>query len=150
MAKIPFKVSARTAKLIGQENFSNPEGATIELVKNCYDADAKNCLVVYDILFDNIPETLSEKEFKNHSLKSEIIKSNYKLKDEKYFLIHSTNEKKKNELKEFFFSYNSIYIIDNGDGMTKTIIQNQWMEIGTGNKETNYICIWYISIKIYI
>lgn len=31
--KIPFTASARTAMLIGSENFSNPEGAIIELVK---------------------------------------------------------------------------------------------------------------------
>lgn len=49
MAKIPFKVSARAGKLFGRENFSNPEGAIIELVKNSYDADAKNCFVFFDI-----------------------------------------------------------------------------------------------------
>jgi signal transduction histidine kinase len=47
--KIPFKVSARTAKLIGLENFSTEEGAIIELVKNTYDADAKNCILIFDI-----------------------------------------------------------------------------------------------------
>lgn len=31
--KIPFTASARTAMLIGAENFSNPDGAIIELVK---------------------------------------------------------------------------------------------------------------------
>ncbi len=139
MTKIPFKVSARTAKLIGQENFSNPEGATIELVKNCYDADAKNCLVVYDILFDSIPETLSTKEYKNYSSENEVVRLGYKLKEGKYFLTQSLNEKRTNELLSFFYSFNSIYIIDNGDGMTQSVIQNQWMEIGTGNKETNYI-----------
>ena len=45
MIKVPFKVSARAGKLLGRENFSNPEGAIIELVKNSYDADAKNCFV---------------------------------------------------------------------------------------------------------
>lgn len=48
-SKIPFRVSARTAKLIGLENFSNEEGAIIELVKNTYDADAKNCILIFDI-----------------------------------------------------------------------------------------------------
>lgn len=139
MSKIHFKVSARTAKLIGQENFSNPEGATIELVKNCYDADAKNCLVVYDIVFDSIPETLSVKDFKTYSSQSETVKSSYKLNGGKYTLNKSQNEKKTNELHSFFFSFNSIYIIDNGEGMTKDVIHNQWMEIGTGNKEVNYI-----------
>src|ERR1700722_11244485 len=50
-SKVPFKVSARTAKLIGLENFSTEEGAIIELVKNTYDADAKNCILVFDIKY---------------------------------------------------------------------------------------------------
>lgn len=31
--KIPFAISARTAHLIGMENFANAEGAIVELVK---------------------------------------------------------------------------------------------------------------------
>ena len=46
---IPFTISARTAHLIGLENFSNSEGAVVELVKNAYDADADMCVVVVDI-----------------------------------------------------------------------------------------------------
>lgn len=38
--KIPFKVSARTARLIGRENVATAKGAIIELVKNGYDADS--------------------------------------------------------------------------------------------------------------
>lgn len=45
--RVPFKVSARTAKLIGLENFSTEEGAVIELVKNSYDADANNCILIF-------------------------------------------------------------------------------------------------------
>jgi hypothetical protein len=63
MAKIPFKVSARTARLIGAQNFSNAEGAIIELVKNSYDADAKHCIVFFDNRFATIPEVLSEDEY---------------------------------------------------------------------------------------
>lgn len=47
--KIPFAISARTARLIGMENFANAEGAVVELVKNAYDADADTCIVVADI-----------------------------------------------------------------------------------------------------
>ena len=47
--EIPFNISARTAKLIGMENFANAEGAIVELVKNAYDADAEICVVVADI-----------------------------------------------------------------------------------------------------
>ena len=46
---IPFAISARTAHLIGLENFANSEGAIVELVKNAYDADADICIVVADI-----------------------------------------------------------------------------------------------------
>ena len=48
MARIPFNVSAKTARLIGRENVSNLEGALIELIKNTYDADAKKCVVYYE------------------------------------------------------------------------------------------------------
>jgi signal transduction histidine kinase len=89
MAKLPFTVSARTAKLIGQENFTNAEGAIIELVKNSYDADANTALII----FDNADE-LTDKH--------------------------------------------SLYIIDNGLGMTDSIIKNKWMQIGTEDKLQNY------------
>ncbi|MBK9301076.1 MAG: ATP-binding protein [Bacteroidetes bacterium] len=101
--KIPFKVSARAGKLLGRENFSNPEGAITELVKNSYDADAENCLVIFDI-------PVLEKEDEE---------------GKKYFL---PNKEK-----------SVIYIIDNGDGMLLEIVENYWMQIGTGNKEEFYL-----------
>lgn len=55
--KVPFKVSARTAKLIGLENFSTEEGAVIELVKNTYDADAKNCIIIFDLKYKFVSKT---------------------------------------------------------------------------------------------
>ncbi len=98
MGKIPFKVSARTAKLIGLENFSNEEGAIIELVKNTYDADAKICILIFDLQFD------------------QIINQDEEIED-------ILNKER-----------SSIYIIDNGVGMTNKIIKNQWMTIGTDDK----------------
>ncbi len=97
--RVPFKVSARAGKLLGRENFSNPEGAITELVKNSYDADAENCVVIFDI-----PRL--EKEDENGDA--------YTVPD------------KENSV---------IYIIDNGEGMEKTIVEDYWMQIGTGNKE---------------
>ena len=38
----------------------------------------------------------------------------------------------------FDIAHNSIYIIDNGTGMTRDIIQNCWMLIGTDNKKIEY------------
>lgn len=46
--EVDFNVSARTAKLIGLENFANAEGAIVELIKNAYDADSSACVVVFD------------------------------------------------------------------------------------------------------
>ncbi|HAH54556.1 MAG TPA: ATP-binding protein, partial [Flavobacterium sp.] len=98
VSKIPFKVSARTAKLIGLENFSNEEGAIIELVKNTYDADAKNCILIFDIK-------------------------------------HTTSINDKGEEIKLFNNVDSrIFVIDNGVGMTDSIISNQWMTIGTDDK----------------
>ncbi len=94
MAKIPFKVSARTAKLIGLENFSNAEGAMIELIKNTYDADAEMCIAVYDLVY----------------------------------------VKNENDVEKLDKDNSSIYVIDNGVGMTASIITNQWMTIGTDDK----------------
>jgi signal transduction histidine kinase len=54
VTQIPFTVSARTARLIGQENFANAEGAIIELVKNSYDADASVCIIIIDPVNDSI------------------------------------------------------------------------------------------------
>lgn len=48
MGKVPFNVSAKTARLIGRENVSNLEGALIELIKNTYDADARKCVIYYE------------------------------------------------------------------------------------------------------
>ncbi|RBP26939.1 histidine kinase/DNA gyrase B/HSP90-like ATPase [Oceanihabitans sediminis] len=103
MTKIAFKVSARAGKLLGRENFSNPEGAIIELVKNSYDADAKNCLVLFDI-------------------------PTKKVKD-------SDGKEIEIPVKE----KSILYIIDNGEGMTEKVIKDHWMQIGTGNKEKDYI-----------
>lgn len=103
MAKIPFKVSARAGKLLGRENFSNPEGAIIELVKNSYDADANNCFVFFDVPF----ETKQDKNGKEYQV----------------------------PIKE----KSVLYIVDNGEGMTEKVINEHWMQIGTGNKEKDFI-----------
>ncbi|WP_294966934.1 ATP-binding protein [Sulfurimonas sp.] len=58
MAKIPFKVSARTARLIGRENIASSKGAIVELVKNCYDADSSIAI----IYFKRIVEVVKVKE----------------------------------------------------------------------------------------
>ncbi|MES2701890.1 MAG: ATP-binding protein [Bacteroidota bacterium] len=140
MSKISFKISARTAKLIGRENFSSAEGAIIELVKNCYDADAGHCFVIQDIPYQAVPQTLSLDDFEAFSSNYMFIKSAYKWKKGVYSLSEK-REEQLDVLKDFFLGLNAIYIVDNGHGMSRTSIENYWMEIGTENKELNYVSV---------
>lgn len=70
--EVPFKVSARTAKLIGLENFSNEEGAIIELVKNTYDADSKRYILIFDLKYDILKNELGEENKVFNKSKSKI------------------------------------------------------------------------------
>lgn len=165
--KLPFKVSARTARLIGRENVATPEGALIELVKNAYDADADNCIVIFDNRYTEIAETLASKEYKevielvskietaeNKNSKpengseeaqsqkktySEIIIAAYKedLIGGYKLMIEDTSSPEYEELKLVFQKTGKLWIIDDGDGMTGKVIENQWMLIGTENKDIN-------------
>ena len=136
MTKIPFKVSARTARLIGRENVSNAEGAIIELVKNCYDADADNCIVYFDNKYMGAPAYLSEQEFLNFSKYSDLIPSYYYLDVDGNYALDVPLDETFDKINYFFFKFCHIYIIDNGFGMTEEVIKNHWMTIGTDNKNT--------------
>jgi signal transduction histidine kinase len=146
--KLPFKISARTARLIGRQNFPNSEGAIIELVKNSYDADASICIVIFDNRYSQIPEKLTQDEYKDFVKKEKIISNYYSLDETKkdYLfkeiasIADSDQEKNKLErgrLQDFFRLQTKIYIIDNGEGMTNKIIEDYWMTIGTNNKEVD-------------
>lgn len=84
MEKMAYNISSRAAILLGRESVAKSESALIELVKNTFDADAKQCFIEFDIEND------------------------------------------------------SIYIIDNGSGMTLNDVKNKWMLIGTENKNTEF------------
>lgn len=137
MAQIPFSVSARAAQLIGRQNFSSAEGAILELVKNSYDADAKNCFVIFDIVYEAIPSKINFEDFVKIKSEFEKIDEFYNQEDESFIL--KSNFYENQELKSFFWSKNSIFIIDNGEGMSEDVIKNYWMTIGTGNKELSYL-----------
>lgn len=140
MKEIPFKVSARTARLIGRENVTNADGAIIELVKNCYDADSTICIVVYDLKYTHVPDELSLGEASRLGENASILKlisSLYYRKDEKYILKDDYDLLDYEELYHFLQQFNNIFIIDNGYGMTDEIIEDYWMTIGTNHKETN-------------
>ena len=61
--KIPFKVSSRTARLIGRENVATAKGAIIELVKNGYDADSRYSIVYIDNELSFFKDKLSVEEY---------------------------------------------------------------------------------------
>ena len=140
---IPFKVSARTARLIGRENIATSRGAIIELVKNGYDADSKFSIVYFDNFFSSIPERITQREFielQKNGIRVELLDTAYIYSNEEYLLKDrdSITETVYRSLVEYFSKLCSIYIIDTGDGMTaKTIIEN-WMTIGTDNKAHNF------------
>lgn len=138
MEQIPFTVSARAARLLGRENVSSSNGAIIELIKNTYDADSKYCYVIFDNKYSKVPTVLKENDlikiFKDKDEKDNILKY-YKYVNGIYELVDSMKKDEQEFLNSFFKRNYSIYLIDNGDGMTKEIIKNNWMTIGTDNKE---------------
>jgi signal transduction histidine kinase len=138
MAKIPFKVSARTARLIGSDNIASSEGALIELVKNAYDANAKNCIVIFDCLWLNYLNSITKTEY-NSLLSSDekhkkLIENWYKLDGNKYEFKPQKDSDQYLKALRYFKNKCSLYIVDNGEGMDQETIENNWMTIGTSNK----------------
>jgi len=135
MSKVEFTVSARTVRLIGRENVANAEGAIIELVKNTFDADAKNCIVYFDNKYNTPPTELSKEEFELFSEENNSIAQVYHKNLLSSFSLTEKMEKDiEKEITSFFRSKSSLYIIDNGEGMDNEIIRNRWMHIGTDFK----------------
>lgn len=140
MREIPFKVSARTARLIGRENVSNADGAIIELVKNCYDADSSLCIILFDIKYPFAPGEFSCKEVEetiDNPVIKNLIQSLYDRVDSKYVLKDFYDNNEFERFERLLQDLNNIYIIDNGSGMTDKIIEDYWMTIGTNHKEKN-------------
>lgn len=142
MIKKPFKVSARTARLIGRENVSNADGALIELVKNCYDADSGVCVILFDIQYDHVPLELNSDQFLEIIQAAgefkEAVQNAYRLDDDgNYMLKENLKPEETFLLEDYFKSQNSLFIIDCGEGMTEATIDKHWMTIGTDNKLTD-------------
>lgn len=137
--RISFKVSARTARLIGRENVATSKGAIIELVKNGYDADAKFCLVFVDNRYATYHKELTSTDYNylyKHGIEKELLHNSYSFIKETglYFERDNVKEETLEKLKLALRALTVIYIVDNGDGMTDQIIRNFWMTIGTDNK----------------
>lgn len=141
MIRIPFKVSARTARLIGRENVATSKGAVIELVKNGYDADSRYSIIYIDNINSVFHELLSAEQYNSLLLAGvdqSLLERVYIKKEDAYVVRESVGSyistlvQRQKELAE-------LYIIDCGEGMTRLIIENYWMTIGTDNKSSNYI-----------
>ena len=99
--KIPFKISARTARLIGRQNFPNSEGAIIELVKNSYDADASVCILVFENRFSHIPERLTLTEYEVFSKEQSLISKYYSLDELRHeYILKDKKPKDGNETEK--------------------------------------------------
>lgn len=147
MKKIPFNVSARTARLIGRENVSSAEGALIELVKNSYDADASVCIVYFDDLFSTLPATTTHDHLEKiiEITNSPNLAGCYEkqlFEDELIFsekLYNATFDKDaRTSIETELLNTVTLSILDNGEGMVEKVIENSWMTIGTDNKDQNF------------
>lgn len=139
---IPFKVSARTARLIGRENIANAKGAIIELVKNSYDADSKVCIVYFDNRYSTLLSEISDSHFQNLinlGVSEDLLNDIYLRQDseDNHLLNNMIDDEKKILFKNQISKFASLYIIDFGEGMTQNIIRDHWMTIGTDNKANN-------------
>lgn len=140
--KIPFKVSARTARLIGRENVATPKGAIIELVKNGYDADSPFCIVLIDNRYGVYHKSLSKADYEHLltlGVNSNLLGSIYQLVEDKYSERPDVDIEQIGILKHQLQKNTDLYIVDAGEGMTGDIIRNCWMTIGTDNKSSNFI-----------
>lgn len=139
--KIPFKVSARTARLIGRENIATAKGAIIELVKNGYDADSPVSIVYFDNLLSTFHQKIPlnmRKQYIDNGINEQLIDKIYNLQEEEYIVKKDLEEHVISEFKRKLSKLAVLYIIDAGEGMTQKIIRENWMTIGTDNKAKNY------------
>ncbi|WP_269512597.1 ATP-binding protein, partial [Acinetobacter baumannii] len=145
MDLVQFNVSARAAILIGRENIANSEGAIIELVKNCYDADSDFVIILIHNNFTSLPEKISLDTYAyinnfDCSIEKDILLKIYEKKGNEYIFTKNKLEDISELVgleKEFvnrLKPLSAIYIIDNGSGMSLQTIKDNWMTIGTANK----------------
>lgn len=142
LKRIQFKVSARTARLIGRENVATSKGAIIELVKNGYDADSRYCIVLIDNKYGVYHSQITKADYTHLiscGIDQSLLLSIYHAKGDAFVEREDVEIEKIGLLKKQLQRNAAIYIIDAGEGMTGNIIQTYWMTIGTDNKSTQFI-----------
>jgi signal transduction histidine kinase len=135
MAKVPFTVSARAARLIGRENVASAQGAITELVKNCYDADARICAVLFRRRWNGSPSKVSARELNALEKLSPGITDAFTQDNDLWAVSGSIDEPMSARLNAVFDQVVDLWIVDNGHGMSTDVIEKQWMVIGTDTKE---------------
>lgn len=137
MDLVQFNVSARAAILIGRENIANAEGAVIELVKNCYDADSDFVFILINNDFTSLPEKISLRDYEyitnfDSNIEEDILLKIYEKKGSDYIFTNKklTDKAEILELEKEFINrlkaLSSIYLIDNGSGMSMKTIKDNW------------------------
>lgn len=138
MTRVPFRVSARAARLIGRENVATSQGAVTELVKNTYDADASACAILFVRRYSNPPKTLSDAEIAELGAIFPDVGRCYQLAgDGKFTLAVELSAADQTNLCAALDHVLDLWIVDNGTGMSDAAIEDHWMVIGTDAKETN-------------
>lgn len=135
--KLPFKVSAKAARLIGRENVANAEGAIVELVKNTYDADAYCCFLIFERRYDRLPQQIGEDERGWLSVHIHDFDALYEAHGDGWRQIATADPAIVAEADEAVRAALDLWVIDNGKGMSASIIEDYWMVIGTNFKEEN-------------
>lgn len=137
MARVPFRVSARAARLIGRENVATSQGAVTELVKNAYDADAGVCAVLFLPRWRELPDVLMPQEFAVLRTILPDAETWFELRDNHWYLNTEMTGSQRDTIIEALDQILDLWIIDNGHGMSAEIIDTRWMVIGTDAKELN-------------
>jgi signal transduction histidine kinase len=137
MARVPFRVSARAARLIGRENVATSHGAVTELVKNAYDADAGACAVLFLRRWHDVPKSFSQQEF---AIVGRVLVDADQFVEEHDGRWHVRSTLGPTALKTLNSALGEVldlWIVDNGHGMSAEVINERWMVIGTDAKELN-------------
>lgn len=138
MTRVPFTVSARAARLIGRENVASSQGAVTELVKNAYDADASVCAVLFMPRWKSEPTLLDDREHEAlGAVLPEIEGMFQRGEDGTWRAAGNRSAHQQAAIANLYDRVLDLWIVDNGHGMSTTIVESHWMVIGTDAKDLN-------------
>ncbi|WP_412776927.1 ATP-binding protein [Thalassospira lucentensis] len=135
--KIPFRVSAKTARLIGRENVAKADGAISELVKNTYDADASSCFICFKNKYSEVPPEIPREEYLRIIQKNQKLEEVFVCKGGACQIVERVDPALREVAESEILKSMQLWIADDGCGMSAEAIESQWMVIGTNFKEEN-------------